>query len=221
MQHAPRYGINGGVRGAAWPQPSALLRGHLGGGVESPEQGLGALVGPLQTSPSFRHYLSAEGAALRSAKAFLVWQTRSMRRRRTVLKAAQQRWCRELAGAPEALEDVRKDLEEVGSGGRPASPGEGRPREPGHHSHGARLQRTILGTWLTGQGTGAACLLEGESQVQYASALSSSASWALTVTADVCTVAVLPLAEECKGGFRNFTSSPCLSPLSHGGFVHD
>ncbi|KAM7086702.1 centrosomal protein of 164 kDa isoform 2-T2 [Molossus nigricans] len=61
---------------------------------------------------SFRHYLSAEGAALRSAKAFLVRQTRSMRRRRTVLKVAQQRWCRELAGAPEALEDVRKDLEE-------------------------------------------------------------------------------------------------------------
>ncbi|VFV37578.1 centrosomal protein of 164 kda-like [Lynx pardinus] len=70
---------------------------------------------------SVRHYLSAEGLALRSAKEFLVRQTRSMRRRQTALKAAQQHWCQELAGAQEAaqdppgtkaLEDVRKDLEE-------------------------------------------------------------------------------------------------------------
>ncbi|XP_045433549.1 centrosomal protein of 164 kDa isoform X2 [Pipistrellus kuhlii] len=54
---------------------------------------------------SFRHYLSAEGAALRSAKAFLVRQTRSMRRRQAALKAAQQHWGRELA-APEAPEDL-------------------------------------------------------------------------------------------------------------------
>ncbi|XP_016060214.1 PREDICTED: centrosomal protein of 164 kDa isoform X2 [Miniopterus natalensis] len=70
---------------------------------------------------SFRHYLSAEGVALRSAKAFLVRQTRSMRRRQTALKAARQHWCQELASAPDAakdllstkaLGDVRKDLEE-------------------------------------------------------------------------------------------------------------
>ncbi|XP_022368721.1 centrosomal protein of 164 kDa isoform X2 [Enhydra lutris kenyoni] len=70
---------------------------------------------------SVRHYLSAEGMALRSAKEFLVRQTRSMRRRQSALKAAQQHWCRELARAPEAtkdplgtkaLEDARQDLEE-------------------------------------------------------------------------------------------------------------
>ncbi|XP_044775186.1 centrosomal protein of 164 kDa isoform X1 [Neomonachus schauinslandi] len=72
-------------------------------------------------SHSVQHYLSAEGMALRSAKEFLVRQTRSMRRRQTALKAAQQHWCRELASAQEdandppgtkALEDARKDLEE-------------------------------------------------------------------------------------------------------------
>uniref|UniRef100_A0A7N5JTL2 Centrosomal protein of 164 kDa n=1 Tax=Ailuropoda melanoleuca TaxID=9646 RepID=A0A7N5JTL2_AILME len=72
-------------------------------------------------SHSVRHYLSAEGMALRSAKEFLVRQTRSMRRRQTALKAAQQHWRQELASAQEAtkdpldtkaLEDVRKDLEE-------------------------------------------------------------------------------------------------------------
>ncbi|XP_057172723.1 centrosomal protein of 164 kDa isoform X8 [Ursus arctos] len=70
---------------------------------------------------SVRHYLSAEGMALRSAKEFLVRQTRSMRRRQTALKAAQQHWRQELASAQEAakdppdtkaLEDVCKDLEE-------------------------------------------------------------------------------------------------------------
>ncbi|XP_045871948.1 centrosomal protein of 164 kDa isoform X6 [Meles meles] len=70
---------------------------------------------------SVRHYLSAEGMALRSAKEFLVRQTRSMRRRQSALKAAQQHWRRELARAPEAtkdppgtkaLEDARQDLEE-------------------------------------------------------------------------------------------------------------
>ncbi|XP_037592608.1 centrosomal protein of 164 kDa isoform X17 [Cebus imitator] len=66
------------------------------------------------------HYLSAEGVALRSAKEFLVQQTRSMRRRQTALKAAQQHWRRELASAQEvakdppdikALEDMHKNLE--------------------------------------------------------------------------------------------------------------
>ncbi|NP_001427905.1 centrosomal protein of 164 kDa isoform 21 [Homo sapiens] len=66
------------------------------------------------------HLLSAEGVALRSAKEFLVQQTRSMRRRQTALKAAQQHWRHELASAQEvakdppgikALEDMRKNLE--------------------------------------------------------------------------------------------------------------
>ncbi|XP_008567846.1 PREDICTED: centrosomal protein of 164 kDa isoform X3 [Galeopterus variegatus] len=70
---------------------------------------------------SVRHYLSAEGIALRSAKEFLVRQTHSMRRRQTALKAAQQHWRHELTSAKEvakdllgaeALEDVRKNLEE-------------------------------------------------------------------------------------------------------------
>uniref|UniRef100_A0A5F9CWQ4 Centrosomal protein of 164 kDa n=1 Tax=Oryctolagus cuniculus TaxID=9986 RepID=A0A5F9CWQ4_RABIT len=70
---------------------------------------------------SVRHYLSAEGIALRSAKEFLVQQTRSMQRRQTALKAARQHWRQELASAQEVakdppgskvLEDVRKNLEE-------------------------------------------------------------------------------------------------------------
>nr|XP_012629114.1 centrosomal protein of 164 kDa isoform X11 [Microcebus murinus] len=68
-----------------------------------------------------RHYLSAEGVALRNAKEFLVQQTRSMRRRQTALKAAQQHWRHELASTQEAAEDpsgtkalgdVRRNLEE-------------------------------------------------------------------------------------------------------------
>lgn len=70
---------------------------------------------------SARHYLSAEGVALRNAKEFLVRQSRSMRRRQTALKAAQEHWRQELASAQEAakdppgtkaLEDMCKDLEE-------------------------------------------------------------------------------------------------------------
>ncbi|KAF6102668.1 centrosomal protein 164 [Phyllostomus discolor] len=70
---------------------------------------------------SFRHYLSAEGVALRSAREFLVQQKHSMRRRQIALRAAQQHWHHELASAPDAtkdplgtkaLEDVRKDLQE-------------------------------------------------------------------------------------------------------------
>ncbi|XP_033062736.1 centrosomal protein of 164 kDa isoform X5 [Trachypithecus francoisi] len=66
------------------------------------------------------HLLSTEGVALRSAKEFLVRQTRSMRRRQTALKAAQQHWRHELASAQEvakdppgikALEDMRENLE--------------------------------------------------------------------------------------------------------------
>ncbi|XP_042538859.1 centrosomal protein of 164 kDa isoform X5 [Dipodomys spectabilis] len=77
-----------------------------------------------ETGPSMdsvRHYLSAEGVAVRNAREFLVRQTRSMRKRQTALKAAQQHWHHELAGTPEVaedppgatvLEDVRKNLEE-------------------------------------------------------------------------------------------------------------
>ncbi|XP_036913412.1 centrosomal protein of 164 kDa isoform X3 [Sturnira hondurensis] len=70
---------------------------------------------------SFRHYLSAEGVALHSAREFLVRQKHSMRRRQIALKAAQQHWRRELASAPDApkdslgtkaLEDMQKDLQE-------------------------------------------------------------------------------------------------------------
>ncbi|XP_037063434.1 centrosomal protein of 164 kDa isoform X3 [Peromyscus leucopus] len=70
---------------------------------------------------SVRHFLSAEGVAVRSAKEFLVRQTRSMRRRQTALKAAQQHWRHELASAQEmdedlpgttVLENVRKNLDE-------------------------------------------------------------------------------------------------------------
>lgn len=76
------------------------------------------------SSHSLQHYFSAEGIALRSAKEFLVQQTHSMQRRQTALKAAQRHLRHELASAQEvpkdlpgtkALEDVRKDLEEVGS----------------------------------------------------------------------------------------------------------
>ncbi|EGW10876.1 Centrosomal protein of 164 kDa [Cricetulus griseus] len=70
---------------------------------------------------SVRHFLSAEGVAVQSAKEFLVRQTRSMRRRQTALKAAQQHWRHELASAQEVdedlpgtkiLENVRKNLDE-------------------------------------------------------------------------------------------------------------
>nr|XP_036848670.1 centrosomal protein of 164 kDa isoform X9 [Manis javanica] len=84
------------------------------------ETGL-SLDSPELPSHSIQHYVSAEGIALRSAKEFLVRQTRSMRRRQTVLQAAQRHWRHELDGAQgadadppgtEALEDVRKDLDE-------------------------------------------------------------------------------------------------------------
>lgn len=73
---------------------------------------------------SVRQFLSAEGVAVRSAKEFLVRQTRSMQRRQTALKAAQQHWRHELASAQEVDEDlpgtevlgnVRKNLDEVRS----------------------------------------------------------------------------------------------------------
>ncbi|XP_021495427.1 centrosomal protein of 164 kDa isoform X2 [Meriones unguiculatus] len=71
---------------------------------------------------SIQHFLSAEGVAVRSAKEFLVRQTRSIRRRQTALKASQQHWRHELASSQEldedlsgtkVLENVRKSLEET------------------------------------------------------------------------------------------------------------
>ncbi|XP_027713289.1 centrosomal protein of 164 kDa isoform X2 [Vombatus ursinus] len=68
-----------------------------------------------------RHYLSSEGMSLRSAKEFLVRQTRSMRKRQTALKAAQQQWRHDVATAQVTsedlsnshnLEDIRKNIEE-------------------------------------------------------------------------------------------------------------
>ncbi|XP_036602829.1 centrosomal protein of 164 kDa isoform X2 [Trichosurus vulpecula] len=70
---------------------------------------------------NIRHYLSSEGVSLRSAREFLVRQTRSMRKRQTALKAAQQQWRHDVATAqvtsedlPNShnLEDIRKNLEE-------------------------------------------------------------------------------------------------------------
>ncbi|KAM9768525.1 centrosomal protein of 164 kDa isoform 2-T2 [Dama dama] len=65
---------------------------------------------------SARHYVSAEGVALRNAKDFLVRQSRSMRRRQTALKAAQQHWRQEAAKdlpGTTALEEETRHLDET------------------------------------------------------------------------------------------------------------
>ncbi|XP_066837227.1 centrosomal protein of 164 kDa isoform X6 [Anser cygnoides] len=68
-----------------------------------------------------RSYISAEGISIRNAKEFLVRQTRSMRKRHTVLKAARQQWHQDMQKAQEVVQDldssqllegVRKNLEE-------------------------------------------------------------------------------------------------------------
>ncbi|KAH0623401.1 hypothetical protein JD844_031674 [Phrynosoma platyrhinos] len=61
-----------------------------------------------------RHYISAEGSSLKTTKEFLVRQTRSMRKRQTVLRAAKQHWSHDLqdAGHSQALEGVLRNLEE-------------------------------------------------------------------------------------------------------------
>ncbi|XP_058050200.1 centrosomal protein of 164 kDa isoform X3 [Ahaetulla prasina] len=69
-----------------------------------------------------RHYISSEGASLKTAKEFLLCQTRSMRKRRTALRAAKQHWYGGLQGTPtvqdsghsQVLEGVRRNLEEEG-----------------------------------------------------------------------------------------------------------
>uniref|UniRef100_A0A8B9C7C8 Centrosomal protein of 164 kDa n=1 Tax=Anser brachyrhynchus TaxID=132585 RepID=A0A8B9C7C8_9AVES len=76
----------------------------------------------LSLSCSVRSYISAEGISIRNAKEFLVRQTRSMRKRHTVLKAARQQWHQDMQKAQEVVQDldssqllegVRKNLEEV------------------------------------------------------------------------------------------------------------
>lgn len=109
---------------------------------------------------SARHYLSAEGVALRNAKEFLVRQSRSMRRRQTALKAAQEHWRQELASAQEAakdppgtkaLEDMCKDLEEVRSPGGTQPRWGGRGQEAGP-PFGLALSRSCPGRRrVTGQ----------------------------------------------------------------------
>ncbi|XP_039197752.1 centrosomal protein of 164 kDa isoform X2 [Crotalus tigris] len=69
-----------------------------------------------------RHYISTEGASLKTAKEFLVCQTRSMRKRQTALRAAKQHWYGGLQGTPavqdsvhsQVLEGVHRNLEEEG-----------------------------------------------------------------------------------------------------------
>ncbi|XP_025019872.1 centrosomal protein of 164 kDa isoform X1 [Python bivittatus] len=69
-----------------------------------------------------RHYISAEGASLKTAKEFLVRQTRSMRKRQTALRAAKQHWYHDLQGTQavqdsshsQVLEGVLRNLEEEG-----------------------------------------------------------------------------------------------------------
>ncbi|XP_043852228.1 centrosomal protein of 164 kDa isoform X2 [Dromiciops gliroides] len=70
---------------------------------------------------NIRHYLSSEAVFLQSAKEFLVQQTRSVRKRQTALKAAQQQWCHDVDTAQvtsedlpnsHTLEDIRKNIEE-------------------------------------------------------------------------------------------------------------
>nr|XP_025037563.1 centrosomal protein of 164 kDa isoform X7 [Pelodiscus sinensis] len=68
-----------------------------------------------------RHYISAEGVSIRSAKEFLVQQTRSLRKRHAVLKAAKLQWRHDMQQAQDEgqdldssqlLDDVRQSLEE-------------------------------------------------------------------------------------------------------------
>ncbi|XP_041889915.1 centrosomal protein of 164 kDa isoform X5 [Corvus kubaryi] len=68
-----------------------------------------------------RSYISAEGTALRNAKEFLLRQTRSLRKRRSALRAASLQWRQDLCKAQEALQDpdssqllegMRRNLEE-------------------------------------------------------------------------------------------------------------
>ncbi|KAJ6653157.1 hypothetical protein lerEdw1_010030 [Lerista edwardsae] len=68
-----------------------------------------------------RHYISAEGVSLETAKEFLLCQTHSMRKRQAALRAAKQHWRQDLQkaqgaaqdpGRSQVLEGVRRSLEE-------------------------------------------------------------------------------------------------------------
>ncbi|KAM9369962.1 centrosomal protein of 164 kDa [Phaethornis superciliosus] len=68
-----------------------------------------------------RSFISAEGISLRNAKEFLARQTRSLRKRKAVLKSAEQQWHQDMQKAEEVVQDpdssqllegVRKNLEE-------------------------------------------------------------------------------------------------------------
>ncbi|KFP05493.1 Centrosomal protein of 164 kDa, partial [Calypte anna] len=68
-----------------------------------------------------RSFISAEGISLRNAKEFLARQTRSLRKRKAVLKSAEQQWHQDMKKAEEVVQDpdssqllegVRKNLEE-------------------------------------------------------------------------------------------------------------
>ncbi|KAM3830421.1 centrosomal protein of 164 kDa isoform 2-T2 [Vipera latastei] len=69
-----------------------------------------------------RHYISTEGASLKTAKEFLVCQTRSMRKRQTALRAAKQHWYGGLQGTTavqdsvhsQVLAGVHRNMEEEG-----------------------------------------------------------------------------------------------------------
>ncbi|KAI1230706.1 centrosomal protein of 164 kDa, partial [Lamprotornis superbus] len=63
---------------------------------------------PEESEPQFdrvRSYISAEGQSLRSAKEFLLRQSRSLRQRRSALRAASLQWHQDLRRAQEAVQD--------------------------------------------------------------------------------------------------------------------
>lgn len=79
---------------------------------------------------SVRSYISAEGMSLRNAKEFLLRQSRSLRKRRSALRAASLQWRQDLCRAQEAVQDpdssqllegMRRSLEEVSPGRCPCS----------------------------------------------------------------------------------------------------
>lgn len=74
---------------------------------------------------SVQRYISAEGQSLRSAKEFLLRQSRSLRQQRSALRAASLQWHRDLHRAQEAVQDpnsskllqgMHRNLEEVSPG---------------------------------------------------------------------------------------------------------
>lgn len=79
----------------------------------------------LPVACSVQRYISAEGQSLRSAKEFLLRQSRSLRQRRSALRAASLQWHQDLHRAQEAVQDPNSsqllqgmhwNLEEVSPG---------------------------------------------------------------------------------------------------------